>query len=331
MAQASATVMRFLPGSGALADWKELDNKLEAFRLFQYPEKEVGDALRDGAVRMALRLPDFRGIWVLEGIAYERATRSAEPSAAVLPDRTGVSTHAGIGTALAEKALQGLGKTAGPREFAGMIEEYAAAARARSRPDWEPAALEPLGLVVRGLYPEWLRAISDAMPEAEMKSLYWHGAGRSAYFAPSGFIPLPGAHGRMLASAREDAPDENSRLNMLAGLVWAAVLVNLPRPEVAASFASACEEMKLGAAFRNGLTSALMAWRHMAPLDATLLRPYTSVEPPSGCSRALWKSMVMEPSVWALNEIYPTIERAGRIGHLFRYRTPVELQELGRA
>ena len=329
MAQTSAAVMRYLPGSGAFADWQELDNKLEAFRLFQYPEREVGDPLREGAVRMALRLPDFRCIWVLEGIAYERAVKDSVPPG-ILPDRTGVSTHAGMGTALAERALTRLDKTAGPARLQAMIRDFATETQERSRPGWEPAAFEPLGLVTRGLYPEWLQRISEAMPDREMRSLYWHGAGRSSYFAPSGFIPLPGAHGRMLSSAVEDSPDELSRLNMVAGLVWAAVLVNLPRPKVAGSFAEACEDMKLGDGFRNGLISALMAWRHMAPLDATLLRPFLSDEPPSGCSKALWRSMVSEPSVWALNEIYPKIERAGRVGHLFRYRTPAELHELGR-
>ncbi len=325
--------MRFVPGSSALADWQELDNKIEAFRLFQYPEREIGDPLREGAVPMALRLPDFRGIWVMEGIAYERAVRAnnaATPGASqVLPDRTGVSTHAGIGTALAEKFLQELDKSADQKAFRAAIERFFTAACERSRPGWEPATLEPLGLVVRGLYPEWLRPISDAMPTPELRSLYWHGAGRSAYFAPSGFIPLPGAHARMLTSAMSDAPDEDARLNMLSGLIWAAVLVNLPRPKVTASFATACKQLKLEDAFKNGLTSALMAWRHMAPLDTTLFRPYTSEVPPEDCTRENWKTMVMEPAVWALNEIYPKIERAGRIGHLFRYRTAAELHELG--
>ena len=59
------------------------------------------------------------------------------------------------------------------------------------------------------------------MPSDEMRSLYWHGAGRSSYFAPAGFIPLPGSHGRMLRTGLEDAPDEDARRNLIAGLVWA--------------------------------------------------------------------------------------------------------------
>src|SRR4051794_21976778 len=140
MAQTSAGLMRFLPGSGALADWKELDNKMEAFRLFQYPEREVGDPLREGAVAMALRLPDFRAIWVLEGIAHERAARNAKPSG-VLPDRTGVSTHAGLGTALAERAMAGLGRDPTDTAFRITIQDFVKEASARSRPGWEPAAL----------------------------------------------------------------------------------------------------------------------------------------------------------------------------------------------
>src|SRR4051794_41969349 len=124
MAQTSAGLMRFLPGSGALADWKELDNKLEAFRLFQYPEREVGDPVREGAVAMALRLPDFRAIWVLEGIAHERAARNAN-SSGVLPDRTGISTHAGIGTALAERALAGVAKNPTDAALRVMVQDFA--------------------------------------------------------------------------------------------------------------------------------------------------------------------------------------------------------------
>jgi hypothetical protein len=331
MAQSSAGFMRFLPGSGALTDWKELDNKLEAFRLFQYPEREVGDPHREGAVAMALRLPDFRAIWVLEGIAHERALRTTPPTQpGILPDRTGVSTHAGMGTALAEKTLDGLSASPTDAAFQSAIDEFVSEASRRSRPGWEPAAIEPLGLVVRGLYPQWLRRTSAAMPSAVLRCLFWHGAGRSAYFAPSSFIPIPGSHGRLLRAALDDAPDEDSKLNMISGLVWAAVLVNLPRPQVAASFAEACANLKLGDAFRNGLVSALMAWRHMAPLDATLLKPYLSGEAPGGVSRALWKSWVLEPATVALEDIYPTIERAGRVGHLFRYMTPGEMRELGK-
>lgn len=336
--------MRYLPGSGALTDWKELDNKLEAFRLFQYPEREVGDPLREGAIAMALRLPDFRAIWVLEGIAHERAVHEKTATIAILPDRTGVSTHAGLGTALAERTLEGLskgadpGKDPSPEAFRLAILDFAAEACARSRPGWEPAALEPFGLVVRGLYPQWLRMASEAMPSHEMRSLFWHGAGRSAYFAPASFIPLPGAHGRLLRSALEDAPNgpasngpassDDARLNLIAGLIWAAVLVNLPRPAVAASFARACADLNLADAFRNGLQSALLAWRHMAPLDAKLLQPYISPNAPAGIPRTLWKTMVIEPAVVALEEIYPKIERAGRIAHLFRYRTVTEMQNL---
>lgn len=319
-----------LPGPGALTDWKEFDNKIEAFRLFQYPEREVGDPLREGAVAMALRQPDFRAIWVLEGIAHERAARSPAGRTEILPDRTGVAIHAGMGTALAERYLSGLGKEPGPEDIRGAIEEFAAAAKARCRPGWEPAALEPFGLVVRGLHPQLLRPVSEAMPSEEMRSLYWHGAGRSSYFAPTGFIPVPGAHGRMLRTAMEDAPDENARLNMIAGLVWAGVLVNLPHPKVAASFAEACAEHKLEAGFRNGLLSALMSWQHMAPLDGTLLRVYTSPDPPNGISRTLWKTWIAEPAARAMAEIYPGINRAGRIGQLFRYRTAEELAELAR-
>lgn len=329
MAQASAGLMRYLPGPGLLTDWKEIDNKLEAFRLFQYPEQEVGDPLREGAIAMALRLPDFRGIWVLEGIGHERALHRPAAKSEILPDRTGVSVHAGLGTALAERLLAGLGSKPTPAELRATISDFSAAARQGSRPDWEFAALEPLGLVVRGLYPELLRAFPAAMDnDDEMKALFWHGAGRCSYFAPSSFIPLPGSHERLLKTGIEDAPDELARLNMMAGLVWAAILVNLPHPKVAVSFAEACEAMNLRDGFRNGLVSALMAWQHMAPLDKQLLRIYLSPEPPVKTSKQLWTSWIVEPARRAMEDIFPGLNRAGKIGHLYRYLTWSELEAL---
>src|SRR5262249_41867236 len=106
-----------------------------------------------------------------------------------------------------------------------------------------------------------------------------------------------------------------------------------PRPsqasaKVAASFAEACEGLGLGDAFRNGLVSALMSWQHMAPLDGTLLRVYMCEEPPGRVSRPLWKTWIARPAAQTLAEIYPGINKAGRVGQLFRYRTAAELREL---
>jgi hypothetical protein len=42
MQQSARLMGGFMPGSGLFCDWRELDNKFEAFRLFQYPDRELG-------------------------------------------------------------------------------------------------------------------------------------------------------------------------------------------------------------------------------------------------------------------------------------------------
>jgi len=71
--QQSARLMGvFMPGRGLFGDFRELDNKFEVFRLFQYADRELGLPVEslpiDEAVRRALTMESFRSIWILEGI-----------------------------------------------------------------------------------------------------------------------------------------------------------------------------------------------------------------------------------------------------------------------
>src|SRR3954451_22885520 len=116
--QKSARMMgAFMPGSGLFCDWGELDNKFEAFRLFQYADRELGLRVDrvplNEVVRHALAMEAFRAIWIVEGIGYIKGTAASlsaegllnEGPGSLLPDRALIPLHSGIGTAFAEKLL----------------------------------------------------------------------------------------------------------------------------------------------------------------------------------------------------------------------------------
>src|SRR5882724_1726906 len=135
MMQQSARLMGgFIPGSGLFCDWRELDNKFEAFRLFQYADRELGlpvDRLPiDDIVRRALTREAFRAIWIIEGIGHIQGTASSLSveglltvgAASSLPDRAMIPLHAGMGTAFGEKLLAGLGSTPSAWEILETVE-----------------------------------------------------------------------------------------------------------------------------------------------------------------------------------------------------------------
>jgi hypothetical protein len=342
MMQQSARLMGMAPGSSLFCDWRELDNKFEAFRLFQYADRELGGPVDrlplDEVVRRALTLETFRAIWILEGVGQIRAAASnlsvrgmlTEGSGSNLPDRAMIPLHAGMGTAFGEKLLGALGPNPAAPEVRRAVEEFVGLCRANCRPGWEDACMEPLGLVARCLYPHLLSAVSAAMEgvSPDLRGLFWHGVGRSLYFVPTNFLPIPGAHGRMLRSAAAEGGRVEDRRQALAGLIWAVTLVNLPQPAVIRSLLPICWEMKMQAEFRNGLISALLVWRHMAPGDLRHLVHYSRPLPAPDPNAVLWKAWVEAPTRDALENIFPGLDRANRIPALYSYRTAEELREM---
>ena len=279
----------------------------------------------DEVVRRALTLDAFRAIWILEGVGHIRG--SAHPMVArglltdgpgaVLSDRAMISLHAGMGTAFAEKRFAMLGSDPSPAAIRQTVQSFAEACRSNCRPGWEDACIEPIGLVVRCLYPSLLSKVSEEMAALSpaLGRLFWHGVGRSLYFVPTNFMPVSGAHNRMFGGALLEASDPEDRRNIVAGLVWAVTLVNLRAPAIIRQVLPICMNLDRRDEFNNGLISALLAWRHMAPADVRYLSDY--------------KNWSETPAREALDNLYPGLERNNRIPALYTYRTFDELEALG--
>jgi hypothetical protein len=162
----------------------------------------------------------------------------------------------------------------------------------------------------------------------DLRALFWHGVGRSLYFVPTNFLPIPGAHERMAKSAVAEAGSIDDRRQVLAGMIWAVTLVNLPQPAVIRSLLSICSGLRIQAEFTNGLISALLAWRHMAPDDRRYITGYTRPLPTHHQQAVLWKSWIEMPAREALENIFPGLESQNNIPALYTCRTSEELHEL---
>jgi len=137
----------------------------------------------------------------------------------------------------------------------------------------------------------------------------------------------------MVKSAAAEAGSIDDRRQVLAGLIWAVTLVNLPQPEVIRSLIQICSELSsselsMEAEFTNGLVSALLAWRHMAPGDLRHIANYTRLLPTQDRQSVLWKAWIETPARDALENIFPGLEHRNNIPALYTYRTPEELREL---
>ena len=159
----------------------------------------------------------------------------------------------------------------------------------------------------------------------DYRRLFWHGVGRSLYFVPTNFLPIPGAKERMVRGAAAEGSRADDRRQALAGLTWAVTMVNLPRPGAIRSLIPISSQLGIKSEFTNGLISALLAWRHMAPGDVRYLRLYTQPLPAHDPKRALWETWIGTPARQALESLYPGLESSNRIPALYTCRTLLEL------
>jgi hypothetical protein len=231
-----------------------------------------------------------------------------------------------MGTAFGEKLFEGLASNPSKSDVDRAVRRFADLCAANCRPGWEDGTMEPLGLVVRCLYPHLLSPVGEAMQSIEprLRLLFWHGVGRGLYFVPANFLPYAGARKRMIESAMDETRDPEERRNVLAGLFWAVTLVNLCHPEIVKLTARAASELKLHDEFTNGLISAVLAWRHMAPRDAQHIETYTTPEKRRDGDGLFWRYWISTPAREAVEEVYPGLERENRIASLYTYRTLLE-------
>jgi hypothetical protein len=329
--QYSAVVMSyFLPGH----EMQEAQNKILAFRLFAYVDRELSipqsrlEPIETLAGR-AMALSNYRKIWALEGVShyYTNAVQSPLSLRGLLMnpelrETTMVPMHAGAGTSFAGKILAALNGHSSKLALQDAFKRFSELCESNSRPGWLENSIEPFGLCVRSLHPHLLARISDAIGEIDINAqrLFWHGVGRSLYFVPMNFVTFGGSHERALKTAIAEAPTIEDRCNCVAGLVWAVTLVNICHPAVLKNLLRASDAIRMPDAVINGIVSALMIWKHMVPEDREFLPVY--FQPCTGSARdvRLWNDYVVKPAVNAFAKVYPKLLEDGRVASVFEYK-----------
>jgi hypothetical protein len=344
--QLSAETFKFLaPGRDDRVVWKELKNKLQAFDLFENVDTALGVSA-DGSVPLrklvekACALDAYRAVWVTEGVGHyhtemcwERAgaPRRLLRGADALPARSLAALHAGMGLSLASRLLKTVRPGSGGPEIRGVLRRFVELCEDNSGRGYVGAAYEALGLVARNLYPHLLPVIDRQLSELDEKlsAYFWHGVGRAIYFAPTNFLPFNNSPWRAVEMSQREPAHETGRLNALAGLAWAMVLVNIREPEILeAVLRGHGGELSRSDAFSNGVSSAVMIWR-----DSTEGDPYLEAlwrhqpEPHEPTLAELWAELVSRPCRNGLRRFYPVMKEHDCLGEAFRYQSLPDLVE----
>ncbi|MEK6279432.1 MAG: hypothetical protein AABN95_03685 [Acidobacteriota bacterium] len=328
----AATTACLSPGRQNRLAWLELQNKLETFNLFAHvdlamdlPRPRVASLAE--LVERASKLGPYRSVWAMEGVGHlyaELCGARAIPvdlrgQAGALPASSLVALHAGAGLSFASRCLETITPQSADAEVRAALERFVTLCDENSHDAYLGATYEALGLAARNLHPQLLADIDRHLAEMseELVGYFWHGVGRGIYFAPTNFLPNGG--GRALNQALQESPHDLGRLNAVAGLVWALVLVNVRHPEVIANFLrDKADELNCDV-FANGLYSAVVIWRDSST-DDEVLNAFCRYRPADLRTSALWETYVSAPCHEALL-IHPVLRDGGCLGHVFRHQS----------
>jgi hypothetical protein len=188
MARQSAAVLQSASTPDGYAVWSELQNKIEAFSLFEYADSELGVAGHPGVplhelVSRAFQLGPYRSVWAMEGLGYCYAGLHShgglfcEDKTSRLPAASLVPLHTGMGLAFAQRVLESMSGNQS-RDFT-LLDKFAQLCRDNSQNGYAGAAFEALGLVTRNLYPHLVPVVDAYLSQSEVFLAYfWHGIGR---------------------------------------------------------------------------------------------------------------------------------------------------------
>jgi hypothetical protein len=353
--QSAAVLGEIAPWVEARASLQEFQNKLQVFDLFENADT-ILRIPRDASVPLAQLvehasgLDSFASVWATEGIGHYYAETIWEAKGAPrgllqgtaarrVPARSLAALHAGMGLSLANRILARVrapsSQCLSSCDLRGALMQFVALCRDNSSEGYVGAAYEAMGLVARNLYPHMvkhLHAHSSEMVE-DLTEYFWHGVGRGIYFSPSNYLLLGNSAFRAMEMARREPPDEQSRGNALAGLVWAQFLVNLRQPEIVEALLTECSGPFEAGAFANAVSSATVIWRDSTEGDPHLdalcrYHPETSL-PELECR---WRQLVETPCRRALDEYYTVLKDHDCVGDVFRVRSlPQMIRDLRKA
>lgn len=273
------------------------------------------------AVARADRL-GFYALWAVEGLGHDYAAECWKASAGALTgllrdarlDRRRLNMlHAGLGLFMAEQLLGEVTPYSAAEDVMTAVDEFVDRCTRNAVSGCEGPAFESLGLVTRTWFPEMVGPLTAVLPR-DLAGYFWHGAGRALAFLP--IHAVPGLRSPWVAAAHE-ARGAESALNLRAGLAWATVLVNVPRPAVLESVIRAHgDEFEADGAFAAGVRTAIAMAAETSPDDGSL-EAFVAHAPGDGSLAAAWDVLVRQP---ARDGLALTRRGGGLPGRAFKYR-----------
>jgi hypothetical protein len=297
-----------LPAAEGRAGWRELDNKLAAFRGFERaaatppPPAARLDALLAGLAALS----PYDRLWATEGLGYawaEVAWNGGEPRDLLAAVSARAPLATGMGLCFASRIVGSLPAAADRERLASALARFLALARDNAPPGWIPAVAEAWGFAARTLRPDLVPAIGHLLAaDAGLSALFWHGVGRGLYFAPTHAVPLASPSLRAVDRALSEPPHAAGRSNAVAGFALAMTLVNFRHPEVVETFLAGAGGGRLPAdgSFGAGVGAAVSIWERTIGREG-LLRTWFDHRPagPPG-SATRWDRCVLGPAAAAL-------------------------------
>jgi hypothetical protein len=335
--QSQDTLQHFSSAENARLAWQELRNNYEVFNLVKHvssllhiPADAAAFDLRK-LVQDAYALGVYPDLWAVEGLGHlyamtfwnkERPIRGilTNASTEVLPAKSLTMMHAGMGLGFAQQLMNTITPYSVGEEIRRVLQEFVTLVDDNSRPGYEGAAYESLGLVTRFWHSQMVSVVEEHLRQLAPHVLgyFWHGVGRSLYFLPLYFVP--GLLSPWLAIERE-APHEFALLNMTAGLAWATTIVNVRQPELLENFIRMRgEQIARTPGFTNGLMSTLIMGIDITPGDTYILQ-FLDYQPKRADARVaeLWEQLVAQPAREAVQHLHPILKKHERLGEVFQY------------
>jgi len=335
--QSQDTLQHFSSAENARLAWQELRNNYEVFNLVKHvssllhvPSDDAKFDLRK-LVQDAYALGAYPDLWAVEGLGHlyaltfwnkGRPIRGilTDVNPEVLPAKSLTMMHAGMGLGFAQQLMNTITPYGAPEEIRRVLREFVTLVDDNSKPGYEGAAYESLGLVTRFWHSQMVPVVEEHLRQfaPHVLGYFWHGVGRSLYFLPLYFVP--GLLSPWLAIERE-APHEFALLNMTAGLAWATTIVNVRQPELLENFLRMRgDQVSRTPAFTNGLMSTLIMGIDITPGD-TFIMQFLDYVPKRSDARVveLWERLVSQPAREAVQRIHPIFREHGFLGEVFQY------------
>jgi len=319
---------------------QELTNKLRVLQIVtqmhdQLDLDDADDTPLLVLVERAAALDVHQRVWAVEALGTYAGDRALEQSGgadpqdlmtdestASLPPWSLLMLHAGVGIAFARLVLMPLEPTSSSDLVRHAIARFVALCRRSSRRGYVGASLEAFGLVARSLHLSLMPLLDREIQrvEPDLRSYFWHGAGRAMYLDPTHLWPSSNAPRSMMVSLPREAIDDIAIRNALAGIAWSTTAVNLQSPEV---MELALKHHGVLAAdtdaFANGIASAIVTQYDTTPDDAHIMS-FMSHEPRTTGGAAAWQSLVTLPCQVAIERTYGELRQSWALGQLFHYR-----------